>query len=250
MLSRSLRALERLAREFGLRSEGSVASTFALTLIPIVTGVGVAVDYSRANAVKAFLQSALDAGLLAGAKDGSSNWMQVALNVFNSNVASKNILASTPTFTSDSNSTFTGSATASVPTSVLGIVRIQSLDVSVNATATMAEADNSCILTLDQGQARSHVSLTLNGAPLVNLSAARFDPIAALTATATTAASPNHLRAAQRLLAAVQSRMPPSSPTSTPRWRATSRPDVAARDLASPGRRTRSQPGQALSRST
>ncbi len=170
MLSRSLRALERLAREFGLRSEGSVASTFALTLIPIVTGVGVAVDYSRANAVKAFLQSALDAGLLAGAKDGSSNWMQVALNVFNSNVASKNILASTPTFTSDSNSTFTGSATASVPTSVLGIVRIQSLDVSVNATATMAEADNSCILTLDQGQARSHVSLTLNGAPLVNLS--------------------------------------------------------------------------------
>jgi len=170
MLSRRLRALERLAREFGLRPEGSVASIFALTLIPLVTGIGAAIDYSRANAAKAFLQSTLDTALLAGAKDGSSNWMQVALNVFNSNVASKNISAAAPTFTSDANSTYTGNATASVPTSVLAIVRIQSLEVSANATATVAEADNSCILALDQGQSPSHVSLSLNGAPIVNLS--------------------------------------------------------------------------------
>ena len=163
-------SMSKLVLRFCLRSEGSIAPIFALALIPIMTGVGAAIDYSRANAAKVFLQSALDSALIAGAKDASSNWMQVALNVFSSNVALKNISASTPTFTYDTNSTYTGSVTASVPTSILGIVRIHALDVAVNGAAKMAEADDSCILTLDQGQASSHVSLSLNGAPIVNLS--------------------------------------------------------------------------------
>ena len=170
MSLRGFGALKRLVLRFRRRTEGSLASTFALALIPIMTGVGAAIDYSRANAAKTFLQSTLDAALLAGAKDGSSNWTQVALNVFNSNLAMKNMSAATPTFTVDSNAAYSGSATASIPTSMLGIIRINSMDVSANASAMMAEADDSCILTLDQGQARSHVSLTLNGAPVVNLS--------------------------------------------------------------------------------
>src|SRR5215204_1463996 len=149
---------------------GSVALIFALALIPIMTGVGAAIDYSRANSVKVFLQSTLDSALIAGAKDGSSNWTQVALNVFSGNLASKNISAGTPTFTSDSESIYSGNVTASVPTTVLGVIRINQINVGVHGAAKMAEADDSCILALDEGQPKSHVSLSLNGAPIVNLS--------------------------------------------------------------------------------
>src|SRR6476659_3755124 len=90
-----------LLRRFCSRTDASIATTFALALIPIMTAVGAAIDYSRANAVKAYLQSALDTALIAGAKDASSNWMQVAQNVFSGNLATKNLSAPTPTFTSE-----------------------------------------------------------------------------------------------------------------------------------------------------
>jgi len=160
----------KLLRRFCSGTDASIATTFALALIPIMTGVGAAIDYSRANAVKSFLQSALDTALIAGAKDGTSNWTQVALNVFQGNLASKNISASTPTFGSEADSTYTGSVTASVPTSVLGVINIHRVNVGANGKAKWAEADNSCILALDKGQPSSHMSLTLNGAPIVNLS--------------------------------------------------------------------------------
>ena len=41
---------------------------FALAVIPVVGFIGAAVDYSRANSVKAGMQSALDATALAMAK--------------------------------------------------------------------------------------------------------------------------------------------------------------------------------------
>lgn len=155
---------------FGAAEGGNVAITFALALIPLVTAVGAAVDYSRANAAKSAIQTALDAALLAGARDGSPNWAKVALDVFNSNLAAKDFSVPTPSFTAPANSTYAGSATGTVVTSMLGVVGINSLAVGAYARATAAEADNSCILTLDKGQPTSHVSLTLNGAPVVNLS--------------------------------------------------------------------------------
>src|SRR5829696_10494701 len=146
-----LSMLKRL-RQFCRNREASIATTFALALIPIMTGVGAAIDYSRANSAKVFLQSTLDSALIAGAKDGSSNWTQVALNVFSGNLASKNISAGTPTFTSDSESIYSGNVTASVPTTVLGVIRINQINVGVHGAAKMAEADDSCILALDEGQ--------------------------------------------------------------------------------------------------
>jgi hypothetical protein len=160
----------KLLRRFCSGTDASIATTFALALIPIMTAVGAAIDYSRANSAKTFLQSALDTALIAGAKDGTSNWTQVALNVFQGNLASKNISASAPTFGSEADSTYTGSVTASVPTSVLGVINIHTVNIGANGKAKWAEADNSCILALDKGQPSSHMSLTLNGAPIVNLS--------------------------------------------------------------------------------
>jgi Flp pilus assembly protein TadG len=172
MLTQFAIVLKRLAAHFRRNSAGSLAPAFALVLVPVMTTMGAAIDYSRANNFRSMMQAALDAGVLAGAKDGTSNWAQVAGNVFNSNFASKARMgsASAPSFAQESTTVYRGSVSASVPTSFLGIVHIPSLKVSVATTATASEPDNSCILTLDHGQPKSHVSLSLNGAPIVNLS--------------------------------------------------------------------------------
>ena len=76
----------------------------------------------------------------------------------------------TPSFVKEENSHYAGSVTASVPTAILGMVGIKSLSVTASGKATASEGDNSCILTLDHGQPKSHTSLKLNGAPVINLS--------------------------------------------------------------------------------
>jgi Putative Flp pilus-assembly TadE/G-like len=165
------RELRGRVQTFRAAEGGNVAVIFALTLLPVMTGVGAAIDYSRANATKEAVQSALDGALLAGAKDGSSTWKTVAANVFSSNLAAKSISFSTPAFSKDdANSFYTGSVTASVPTSILSVIGINSMGVTAGGRATAAEGDNSCILTLDKGQPKSHIALKLNGAPVVNLS--------------------------------------------------------------------------------
>ena len=165
------RALE-LISLFSRRDEGSIAPIAALALIPLMTGVGAAIDYSRANNFRTGMQAALDVALLAGARDGTSNWKDVAQNMFSANLTAqaKTGSAASPVFTELPGAIYQGTVTGSVPTSVLGIVKISSLAVTARATATASAPDNSCILTLDHGQSLSHVSLSLNGAPIINLS--------------------------------------------------------------------------------
>jgi Flp pilus assembly protein TadG len=166
-----LMKLSTLVRHFCSHASGATAPMFAIALLPVVTAVGAAIDYTRANAVRASLQAALDAGVLAGAQTGSSSWSDTALKVFNGNLTAKGMTASTPVFSADTSSgTYTGSVSKLVTTSVLGMVNIMTLNVQVKAVALAGEPDHSCILTLDKGQPTSHVSLNLNGAPIINLS--------------------------------------------------------------------------------
>jgi len=161
--------LASLGRRFAQSRDGNIAITFGLVLIPVMAAVGAGVDYSRANSFKALLQASLDSALLARAKDGTSSWSQTALNVFQSNLAQKSPTTATPSFGFDGDSTYTGSVSVSVPTSVLCIVHIDSMTVTAAGAAVAGPPDNSCILTLDHGQPKSHIALTFNGAPIVNL---------------------------------------------------------------------------------
>src|ERR1700737_5339543 len=65
----SLRGLQRLASSFGSNAAGNIAIIFVLAFIPITGLVGAAVDYSRANLVRAQMQGALDSTTLMLAKD-------------------------------------------------------------------------------------------------------------------------------------------------------------------------------------
>ncbi len=148
---------------------GSIAVQFALALVPILAIVGASVDYSRANQFRSGLQAAIDSAVLAGGKTGGDGWQSVALATFNGNVNSGYGTVSTPSF-SLSSSSFSGTVSGSVPTDFLKVLHINSLSVGVTATAVSSPPDNSCILTLDKGQPTSHTSLSLNGAPIINLS--------------------------------------------------------------------------------
>ena len=50
----------------------NVTFTFALAALPVVGVVGTAVDYSRANAARTAMQSALDSSALTMGKEASS----------------------------------------------------------------------------------------------------------------------------------------------------------------------------------
>ena len=81
---------------------------FALALVPIAAMVGAAVDYSRASGLRAQLQGTLNSALLAGARDGSTNWMNIATNFFNANVQSKGGSVASPTFSLTADRAYTG----------------------------------------------------------------------------------------------------------------------------------------------
>jgi Flp pilus assembly protein TadG len=58
---------------FRVANAGNVAITFAFASLPIIGFVGAAVDYSRANSVKAAMQTALDSTALMLAKEASTD---------------------------------------------------------------------------------------------------------------------------------------------------------------------------------
>src|SRR5262245_18923392 len=101
------RALK-LILQFRRDAEASIVPNAGLTLIPIVTAAGPAVDYSRANNFRTNMQNALDVALIAGAKDGSTSWTQVANNVFSANLKARGGTAGSPSFTKTTDVVFTG----------------------------------------------------------------------------------------------------------------------------------------------
>ena len=158
-----------LVRLLQRNRSGSVGIVFALALVPLVASVGAALDYTRTARERASLQSALDRAVLAGAKDGSEAWTNVALKVFSSYASSVSGSVGTPVFSKSGNA-YVGAVTESVPTTLMNVVGVQSIDVTVRATAaSKMKPDNSCILTFDTGQAKSHSGMTFNGAPNVSL---------------------------------------------------------------------------------
>ena len=166
-MSRLLRTLRDLGMRFGPDRAGMVAPIFALTLVPILFAAGAAVDYSRASSERVRLQAALDAAVIAGAKDGTANWTSTASNVFTARFGSVN---GASTQFSASNGVYTGTASASSPTAFVGIAGFKQIPIGASAAAAAGNnGDNSCILTLGRNQPVTGESLTFNGAPNVAL---------------------------------------------------------------------------------
>jgi Flp pilus assembly protein TadG len=146
-----------------------VAATFALALIPVVGLVGAAIDYSTANNARTNLQVALDAALLAGAKDGSANWTTTALNVFNANLNAKLASNVTPTFQLTSTRAYTGRVTAKASSNFLGVLGVSGINIGVSGTATVPPSTGGyyCVMALNR-TAQAALQLTGNASITIN----------------------------------------------------------------------------------
>src|SRR4051812_43320651 len=123
--------LARLISRFAHDRCGSIAQIFALALVPVAFMAGAAVDYTRSVTERSNLQVAVDAGVLAGAKDRSLGWATTSTNVFKAAYKGP----ATVSFTKDAYGAYVGTAAASVPTTFVGVAGIQQIPIGASGKA-------------------------------------------------------------------------------------------------------------------
>jgi Flp pilus assembly protein TadG len=162
-----LERLHNVVASFWRMRDGNVAVTFALALIPVIGTIGAAVDYSKANDIKTQLQKALDAAVLAGVTQASSQQVATATAVFNGGFTSRYGSLASAAFTQNADNSLSGTATSSVKTSFLPVIGMSSIGVSAAATAMPGPQSTSpvCILLVNPLDAQA---LLVNSGAQIN----------------------------------------------------------------------------------
>jgi Flp pilus assembly protein TadG len=155
-----------LLGRFYRASEGNVAVLFAIATVPVIGLIGAAVDYSKANDVKASLQSALDVATLAGVTQPSALQISVAGKTFTGNFNGKYGTAANVSFTQHADGSLSGTASSNVPASFLGVFGISAIGVSAAATALPGAQASSSVCMLLVNPLRSQELLVNSGAQL------------------------------------------------------------------------------------
>ena len=133
-------------RAFRIARGGNVAIIFAFAAVPVIAGVGFAVDYSHANAVKVAMQQALDSTALMlskeAATDSSDQLKANAEKYFKAlftRPEAQNVTV-TASYTTSGGTAVVINGSADVPTSILGIIGYNSI--TVNSTTTVKWGSN------------------------------------------------------------------------------------------------------------
>jgi Flp pilus assembly protein TadG len=133
-----------ILKRFMRDSKGSVAMLFGLSLLPMMAGVGAAIDYGRASNSRQAIQAAADAAALAGAKARSvsdDEASKVAKQVFDANLKMSGISVNvTPTVQLFDTGGMRISGTTQLPNTFLPVMGMKTSDVSFHAEANMAAA--------------------------------------------------------------------------------------------------------------
>ena len=149
--------LRRAIREFSVARSGNVAIIFSIATLPLVGFVGAAIDYSRANAVKAAIQTALDSTALMLSKeatsDTSAQLQANATKYFNANFSAVGIKASsvtiTPVYSTSTPSQITVNGTVNVPTTFVGILGVKTITLNESSTSAWGSTRLRVALVLD-----------------------------------------------------------------------------------------------------
>ncbi len=137
-------------------TRGGVAPLIAVVALPLMVGVGVAMDYSKVNAARSAFQVALDSTALMLSKDAAtetSDQLQTeATNTFNSLFSHPDVAPSsvhvTPTFTTSGGSTLTLTGTATVNTSFISVIA-STVNISATSVSTWGNTRLRVALVLD-----------------------------------------------------------------------------------------------------
>ena len=149
--------------------KASVVPLLALGIVPLGASVGAAVDYSRANAARTAMQSALDATALMLSKEAAAQVGANATNYFNANFVRpdvKDVAVTVASASTNGGTALTLSATGSIKTTFMGMMGFSTLALSVTSAA-FANADGlGCVLSLDPNASGA---ITGQGSTTVNL---------------------------------------------------------------------------------
>jgi Flp pilus assembly protein TadG len=170
-----------------------VAILFGFAIIPLMLGVGVAVDYGRALLVRERMQGALDAATLAvGSWPGLSDaGMQAkAQEYFNANYpTSSSFGAVSPVNLSNNGKTITVSVSGSVPTTFMRLANIDNVAVAASTTVLLGMGTAEVVLALDN-------SGSMTGSKIDALKTAANDLVDTLFAVTQNSPEPDPLKIA------------------------------------------------------
>ena len=132
-LSYSVDRVFKTLRGLGRDRGGNVAIVVALTLVPMIVAVGASFDYIRTYNVRQRMQSDLDTALIAAVKeidtDDTDALKEKVSDWFHAQVENSYTLGDIDIDTS--NHKITATASGTVPTTLMKIANIDTVDVSV-----------------------------------------------------------------------------------------------------------------------
>jgi Flp pilus assembly protein TadG len=140
-------------RHFISDSRGGVAPLLALSMIPIIATVGAAVDYSRANSIKASMQAALDSTGLALARQAASGTQISASNYFSGNFVRPEVTNLEVTSASSAvpgGTMLSLSATGRINTQLMGLLGFTALTVTTTSSVVAVADGLGCVLSLNK----------------------------------------------------------------------------------------------------
>ena len=146
--------------KFRRSDDGNIAVIFAIACVPLISFVGAAIDYSRANSARSSMQSALDSTALMLSKDLTSGLITTsqinaqAQNYFTALYTSKDAqgVTITATYTAGSGSTTSTvlvNGTGSITTDFMKVAGFPTLGFGTSSTATWGNVKMRVALALD-----------------------------------------------------------------------------------------------------
>ncbi|ABD88868.1 pilus assembly protein TadG-related protein [Rhodopseudomonas palustris] len=152
--------LRRTAKAFHAADDGNIAVLFGIAVIPLISFVGVAVDYSRATAARSAMQGAADSATLMVSKDyaagviRASDIQATAEKYFKALYTSPGInnVTVTATYTARSangSSTVVMNTSGSMPTSFLKVAGFTALPFTASSTSTWGATRLRVAMALD-----------------------------------------------------------------------------------------------------
>lgn len=127
-----------LGHRYRRNEQGNVAIVVAIALVPLMAAVGGAMDFSRANGVQTEFQNAADAAALAARLDASqtpAGRMQAARNALRANLGDSYTAYQVHAQIHADDDVAQVTLTGRMPTTLLGIVGLKTLDVRAHAEA-------------------------------------------------------------------------------------------------------------------
>jgi Flp pilus assembly protein TadG len=160
MLGSSIaRHIGEAARRFVGTNQGNVAVIFAIACVPLISFVGAAIDYSRANAARSSMQAALDSTALMVSKDLSSGVIttsQISTQaqayfaaLYNNKDAQSVSISATYAANSSMGSTIQVNGSGSVTTDFMKVAGFPQLDFNTSSTSAWGNVRMRVAMALD-----------------------------------------------------------------------------------------------------